>query len=157
MPAIVQPDTRYPGEGGQAVELVGEPLRVDRCAQLVYHDVPASAFGGGDVGTGNARGGGIYDEAGTTVTLQQESPVTGNTAHSSGGGGSTAQGGGIYSHGTLTLTDSSVTGNEASALFGFVEGGGIYNTGSVTLVGSTVVADNQPDNCAGTTVPGRSG
>jgi hypothetical protein len=42
-------------------------------------------------------------------------------------------GGGIDNEGTLTLTDSTVSGSSASAA-----GGGIYNTGNMTLVGSTV-------------------
>jgi hypothetical protein len=47
-------------------------------------------------------------------------------------------GGGIYNGGTLTVTDSSVSGNETN-LGG--EGGGIYNSGSLTLTNSTV-SDN---------------
>jgi uncharacterized repeat protein (TIGR01451 family)/CSLREA domain-containing protein len=41
-------------------------------------------------------------------------------------------GGGIYNAGTLTLTDSTVSGNNAYL------GGGIYNAGTLTLVNSTV-------------------
>lgn len=42
-------------------------------------------------------------------------------------------GGGIYNSGTLTLTNSTVSGNLASA-----GGGGIYNDGTLTLTNSTL-------------------
>jgi hypothetical protein len=66
-------------------------------------------------------------------------------------------GGGIYNHGTLTVTNSTITGNTAPG-----GGGGIYNTyGSVTVIGSTIANNtsssteaNSPgggiDNAAGT-------
>ena len=42
-------------------------------------------------------------------------------------------GGGIFNDGTLTLTNSTVSGNTATYY-----GGGIYNYGTVTLTNSTV-------------------
>ena len=52
-------------------------------------------------------------------------------------GKTTGDGGGIYNSGTLTLTDSTVTGNAASGGFSS-DGGGILNRGTVTLNDSWV-------------------
>jgi predicted outer membrane repeat protein len=51
-------------------------------------------------------------------------------------------GGGLYNAGTVTLTDTVMTGNMAS-----VDGGGIYNHGALALT-RTQVRSNTPDNCA---------
>ena len=48
--------------------------------------------------------------------------------------GSTPHGGGIINSGTLTLTNSTVSGNTA----GLSDGGGIFNSGTLTLTNSTV-------------------
>ena len=48
-------------------------------------------------------------------------------------GGNTASGGGIFNSGTVTVTDSTISGNTA-----FAQGGGINNTGTVTVTGSTI-------------------
>jgi hypothetical protein len=45
-------------------------------------------------------------------------------------------GGGIYNEGTLTLADSTVTGNEAEG-----DGGGILTRGALTLINSTVAGN----------------
>ena len=47
-------------------------------------------------------------------------------------GGSTDYGGGIYSGGTLTITNSTLSGNSAGS------GGGIYNSGTLTVTNSTL-------------------
>ncbi|MBO7725475.1 MAG: hypothetical protein J6S40_03315 [Thermoguttaceae bacterium] len=48
-------------------------------------------------------------------------------------GGNCPSGGGIFNQGTLTITNSTISGNTAS-----YEGGGIYNEGMLTVVGSTI-------------------
>jgi len=53
-------------------------------------------------------------------------------------------GGGIYNRGTLTLINSTVSGNFS----GFV-GGGIYNSGSLTLINSTVSGNTASANVTG--------
>ncbi|MDR0769804.1 MAG: hypothetical protein LBE75_01195 [Burkholderiales bacterium] len=58
-------------------------------------------------------------------------------------GNSTYNGGGIYSAGTLTLTNSTVSGNTAR-----YDGGGIYSAGALTLTNSTV-SDNVADRLGG--------
>src|SRR5262245_40501299 len=52
--------------------------------------------------------------------------------------GTTAQGGGIYSTGSLALAYSAVSGNKADGGFGDGIGGGIYNAGTMTISYSTV-------------------
>ncbi len=58
------------------------------------------------------------------------------------GGASDQAGGGVVNNGTLTLTDSTVSGNAAAL------GGGVANYGTMTLNDSTV-ADNTASDCAG--------
>jgi CSLREA domain-containing protein len=57
-------------------------------------------------------------------------------------------GGGIYNAGTLTVTDSTISGNSATVSVGVLggdDGGGIYNAGTLTVTGSTIT-----NNTAGT-------
>lgn len=69
--------------------------------------------------------------------------ISGNQAFSSGGWGAAALGGGIYSSGALTLRDSTVWGNLATAekhdFFVDAMGGGIYADGPLTVERSTIV------------------
>jgi CSLREA domain-containing protein len=52
------------------------------------------------------------------------------------------RGGGILNSGTLTLTDSTLSGNAAFAVSGLIVGGGIYNVfGTVTITNSTISAN----------------
>ena len=120
--------------------------------------------GNGAGGIGNGSGGGIFNDAGGTLTLTN-STVSGNTASASGGGiaafggtmtltnstvsGNTATdsaGGGIYAYGaTSTLTNSTVSGNTA------INGGGINNTNSatLTLINSTISGNMASNNGGG--------
>jgi hypothetical protein len=50
--------------------------------------------------------------------------------------GNSLSGGGIYNNGTLTVSNSTVSGN--SSQLGGNGGGGIYNAGSLTIINSTV-------------------
>jgi hypothetical protein len=67
--------------------------------------------------------------------------ISGNPAEFATFGGS---GGGIYNIGTLTLTDSTVTGNRSDNA-----GGGVYSIGIVSLVNTTISL-----NSSGTTGDG---
>ncbi|MDB9412819.1 Calx-beta domain-containing protein, partial [Microcystis aeruginosa CS-567/02] len=102
--------------------------------------------------TATHSGGGISSYYGT-LTLT-DSTISGNTAPGTGGGisnssfgiitnstisGNTAyQGGGIDNSqfGTLTLTNSTISGNTATGYYG--SGGGIDNNGTGTLTNSTI-------------------
>ena len=77
---------------------------------------------------------------GTTVTI---SGVTIENGNNTGGGTyGSVTGGGIYNAGTLTLSNSTVSGNTVSATgsgyYVSVYGGGIYNAGTLTLSNSTI-------------------
>ena len=61
-------------------------------------------------------------------------------------------GGGIYNGGTLTLTNSTVSGNTAWA----TRGGGIYNSGTLTLTNSTVSGNTAHATAAASTMMARS-
>ncbi len=52
-------------------------------------------------------------------------------------GNSASQGGGIYNQGTLTVTNSTISGNSAQGI-----AGGIYNDGTLTVTNSTVSGNN---------------
>ncbi|MCC6970248.1 MAG: hypothetical protein IT434_08510 [Phycisphaerales bacterium] len=69
--------------------------------------------------------GGVYINANATLNLV-EVALSGHT--SSGGAG------GINNDGTLTITNSTISGNTASSS----HGGGINNTGTLTITGSTI-------------------
>lgn len=80
---------------------------------------------------GGGAGGGIYNSGGTmTIT---NSTVNNNTAGSPGPNFPTGNGGGIVSYGTLTIIDSTISGNQA-----YLAGGGIENGGVLTIDSSTV-------------------
>ena len=53
-----------------------------------------------------------------------------------------AYGGGIYNTGTATLTDVTVAGNHAGESTGGGNGGGIYNTGTMTVTDCTFFGNN---------------
>ncbi|MDQ4042206.1 MAG: Ig-like domain-containing protein [Actinomycetota bacterium] len=116
-------------------------------------------------------GGGIYDAGGSSITLQ-DSTVSNNTAGNNINGG----GGGIWSTGPLTISDSQVTGNEgvdlgggifvgssttldmtdstvsgntAASSGGNTNGGGIWSQGSVTLTRSTLSNNTAESSAAG--------
>jgi hypothetical protein len=96
------------------------------------------------------------------------SAVSGNTAVSSGGGidnvgsltidnstvsgnvasGSSASGGGIVNGGSLTINNSTISGNTANSTDGLATGGGIASNSFVSLNNSTV-ADNAVNGTQG--------
>ena len=60
------------------------------------------------------------------------------------------RGGGVYNRGTVTLTNSTVSGNTAASFEKNNSGGGVYNRGTVTLTNSTV-SGNRADSSLGST------
>ena len=93
-----------------------------------------------DLGTDDQRGpvppatAAACTTRGTTTLI--DCTVSGNTA---GNGGGTAQGGGIFNSGTLSLTNSTISGNRPpTATTTPVYGGGIFNSGLLTVTGSTI-------------------
>ncbi|MEI7852918.1 MAG: hypothetical protein WCJ06_04370, partial [Planctomycetota bacterium] len=78
--------------------------------------------------TAGDNGGGIYNEMGGTLKVSM-SIISGNKADDSGGG--------IYNSGTLTVNDSTLSGNTAKF------GGGIYNdTGGTLTVSNSTFSKN---------------
>ncbi len=63
-------------------------------------------------------------------------------------GYNTGSGGGIFNDGTLTLTNSTVSGNDAKGGSG-AGAGGIYNLGTLTLTNSTVSGNSSSRGCCG--------
>ena len=59
------------------------------------------------------------------------------SGNNSGSGLNSSSGGGIFNSGTLTLTNSTVSGNSTT-----FDGGGIVNSGTLTLTNSTVSGNN---------------
>ena len=80
-------------------------------------------------------GGGIFNNQGAVLTIS-DSVITGNTANDHNSGG-------IYNAGTLTMTNSTISGNAAKYY-----GGGISNGGTATLVHVTIIG-NQSDYAGG--------
>ncbi|HWP66944.1 MAG TPA: choice-of-anchor Q domain-containing protein [Candidatus Limnocylindria bacterium] len=79
--------------------------------------------------TAGRDGGGIFNDAGATLVVENGSTVRGNVAGRHGGG--------IYDGGTSTTIDgSTVTSNDAAS-----DGGGVYVTGSLTLDGAFVTVN----------------
>jgi hypothetical protein len=76
---------------------------------------------------GGARGGGIANAAGASMTIER-STIAGNEA---------TGGGGIINSGRLEATNMTVSGNAAE-----IRGGGISNTGLAYLASSTITANN---------------
>jgi hypothetical protein len=98
--------------------------------------------------TATQNGGGIYNNCGT-VTCNAATSITSNQATgTSGAAPSTGLGGGIYSTGSLNLSQScSVNWNQAQSC-----GGGIYNDGSnssVTMSGGSLDYNIASNNSGG--------
>ncbi|MCR5724212.1 MAG: BspA family leucine-rich repeat surface protein [Treponema sp.] len=105
--------------------------------------ISGCTIGGSLSGNGNEtdNGGGIYAEAGTTVTIS-DTTITGNNAK--------ANGGGIYNAGSMTLKgaiigDKNATSAASDSLYAnkaTASGGGIYNTGTLNVLDGTVISFN---------------
>ena len=89
----------------------------------------------------------VFNIGSATVTISGLTIANGNTADGAAGGGNPGvNGGGIINTGTLTITNSSITGNltgsggsngsGSGGLGG--NGGGIYNSGTLTVTNSTI-------------------
>lgn len=85
----------------------------------------------------STMGGGIYGVEGSAIRLVR-SAVTGNTATSDTVG---AEGGGIYTGGTLTLDRSTVTANVVSGASGSFGGGISGNLADISVTRSTIAGN----------------
>ncbi|HEX7408843.1 MAG TPA: choice-of-anchor Q domain-containing protein [Candidatus Binatia bacterium] len=64
-------------------------------------------------------------------------------------GSSTSSGGGIYSYGTLTVTNSTFSSNRANRFYYGAAGGGIYNDGGTLTVTNSTFFDNSANGGGG--------
>lgn len=83
-------------------------------------------------GSHNDSGGGILNPSGSSVLLET-CVLNGNSAGFGGGG--------VMSHGNMTVAACAISNNHAGGLGNSVGGGGIYSDGSLTVVNS-LVANN---------------
>jgi hypothetical protein len=96
--------------------------------------------------TATGSGGGIYDQFRSTIKLV-DSTVSANIA----GNGVNGDGGGVHSTGSLSLTNSTVTGNQAAGLGGGLSilGVGKAKITDSTINGNSVVAPSSFTNGGG--------
>ena len=78
-------------------------------------------------GGGTDGGGGIYNDVGSDLAVIDCAIVDSRGNY----------GGGLRNDGTLTVTDSTISGNTAND-----QGGGLFTDGSGTFVGNSTIADN---------------
>ncbi len=100
-----------------------ENLNINLSLKLIGSGASATIIDGGGIGT-------VVAVSATDVVLSQFTIRNGNSN----------AGGGIHNQGTLTINDSTVSGNEAGGLgrYGICGGGGIYNNGRLTVYASTI-------------------
>ena len=124
---------------GAGIEFLGGGL-----LSLTNVKVTGNSATGGST-PGYARGGGIYVRDPAFVTLT-DSTVSNNHLALSGANAETADGGGLYIKGALTLTDTTVHANTITASStnnaGIAEGGGIAMFGGLTMTGSKVTGNH---------------
>jgi predicted outer membrane repeat protein len=85
--------------------------------------------------TQDGFGGGALVDAAASLTVSG-CTVSDNSAYYHGGDPfNSYSGGGIYNGGTLTVTDSTISGNSTGGIY--TEGGGLYNVGTATVTNST--------------------
>jgi hypothetical protein len=147
----------------------GLPCPADITITCIDGDLPfAAARGGGIATSGNlklnnttisdnvcassvtsdAEGCGIFALPGSNVSMN-DSTVSGNDAHAGAPNGRFADGGGVFSLGTLTIDQSVVSGNSASistAMPNDIPDGIAANSGGVHVLGDDSCAS--PGSCA---------
>jgi hypothetical protein len=121
------------------VEIIGpgaDLLTIDGNGQLILEviadaTISGVTFTGGD----NTFGGAIHITLGTSSLVLVESAVTGSSA---------TFGGGIYSNGSLTVIDSTFSGNQTTSF-----GGAVFLTSGTASISGSTFADNHSGAFAG--------
>jgi hypothetical protein len=122
--------------GNYAIFAGGGIYSGDTAVSLTNSTVSSNTAAYSDIGFAVGDGGGIYNSGGTlTIT---DSVVINNLAGVNDPFPA-GTGGGIYSSGPLTITNSTISGNEAD-----LTGGGITSGGAVTITGSTISGNRAP-------------
>jgi hypothetical protein len=101
---------------------------------ILNSSVSNNGVGFADMFPPGSEGGGVYNGVGT-VTISNSS-VNDNYAGVPGPNFPTGTGGGISNYGTMTITDSTITGNQV-----YFAGGGIENGGTLTITSSAVAGN----------------
>jgi hypothetical protein len=99
----------------------------------------------------SARGGAVYAKGDLTI---DQSMIRYNGAFTGAAGSKQAFGGGLAAHGALTVTGSTITGNEVNAPNAVAGGGGAWAAGNATLKNSVVVSGNEASSDNGTATGG---
>ena len=91
---------------------------------------------------GESQNGTIIDgnNTGRPITINPDMKVT-ISKFTVKNGNSTGGGGGITNNGNLTITETTITENTATAIDGYAYGGGIYNHGNLTIINS-IISEN---------------
>jgi predicted outer membrane repeat protein len=103
-------------------------IYIDSAVDLSLQGIKITNGTGTDI-NGAYYGGAIYVSNGSSLLLNN-STISGNGTPSYGFGG------GIYGQGTISITDSEISGNRANGSSAI--GGGIYNVGTLTITNSTI-------------------
>jgi hypothetical protein len=82
--------------------------------------------------------------------IDNHGTVTITNSTFSGNSAEAGSGGGIANSGTLTITNSTFSGNSVN----FANGGGIYNNAGTVTLRNTIVANNTNGNCSGSITDG---
>jgi len=110
--------------------------------------VSSNSSGSGGSNNGGGNGGGIWNGPFSVVSITY-SVISGNRTGDGGGSSNGGFGGGIYNIGTVTITNSTISGNQTggpnSAPGG---GGGISNPGTLIVTNCTI-SGNQTGNGSG--------
>lgn len=115
------------GNGDQITfdqSLSGSTIKLDMGELLINKDLDIVGLGANNLAVSGNQASSVFDIAGGTTV-----GISGLTIEN----GKAAYGGGILNDGTLTLSDSIVSGNFVTYI-----GGGIYNSGSATISGTTL-------------------
>ena len=132
------------GEGGGAY--------IQGAASVSTSTIFANVAGSSQGSGGSSEGGGLGlgEVAGGQPSVIDRTTIAGNRALGSPGpSGGAARGGGLYSDHVLTITNSTIANNTATAGAStgagnpgaHASGGGIYNSGQLTLVSDTVTGN----------------
>ena len=135
-------DLTITGAGRDATRVVGSQ---DRALDVSSPATVALARLTVERSSSQGEGGGIRNRG----TLRLDDVVVANNRY--GGSGISSAGGGIYSSGSLAITNSSIRANSPTGLFANVSGtgGGIYNAGGSLTITTSTIADNDTTGDSG--------
>jgi CSLREA domain-containing protein/uncharacterized repeat protein (TIGR01451 family) len=130
--------------GGAAKELGGEEYAGDGGGILIYDNAEAATLRGVAISGNTAmlNGGGVAAPPESTGGVGKSVTVENSTISGNkvSGGAVEGLGGGLYVLGELKMVNSTVTGNAAESTAGLQEGGGVFAGPSMTEVATTSTA-----------------